>query len=137
MLLLHGFQFVHHDMPLAGGQLVTSTVFPQSILIGKGSDDLLAIHQIRNNVRTLQINRVRAQIETRAQCFDDAAYILGPLLGRMPSTLGIQIEQGVLLHHHRNARRYRPQRINALFLQCQLHRIGRIARQLHLLHFHP
>lgn len=54
----------------------------------------------------------------------------------MPSTLGIQIEQSVLLHH-RNTRRHRPQRINALFLQCQLHRIGRIARQLHLFHFHP
>lgn len=29
------------------------TVFPQSILIGKGNDDLFAIHQVCNNIRTL------------------------------------------------------------------------------------
>ena len=76
------------------------------------------------------------QVEALAQGRNLVRHVLGPLLGRESPALGVEIKQSVLLYHDRHALGLVPQGVDALFLPGQLHRVGSIRHQPHLLNLH-
>ena len=76
------------------------------------------------------------QVEALAQGRNLVRHVLGPLLGRESPALGVEIKQSVLLYHDGHALGLVPQGVDALFLPGQLHRVGSIRHQPHLLNLH-
>ena len=56
VFLLHHLQLLHDDRALGGGQLVARATLPQTVLVGKGDNDLVPVHHVGYDVRAFDID---------------------------------------------------------------------------------
>ena len=101
MFRFHLMQFGDHILPPLLGKGVTGDSFPQSILVCKRQQYLVAIHQVGNNIRMVDGDGIGTEIKTLSYLFNSGTGHLCPLLGSVSAPFCKKIKQGIPFGNYR------------------------------------
>ena len=107
-------QFGDHILPPLLGKGVTGDSFPQSILVCKRQQYLVAIHQVGNNIRMVDGDGIGTEIKTLSYLFDSGTSHLCPLLGSVSAAFCKKIKQGITFGNDGYSFRELTQRVDTL-----------------------
>ena len=92
MFSLHFMQFGDHILLSPFSKGITGNSFPQSVLIGKGEQYLIAVHQVGHNIRMVYGYGIGTEIKALSQFLYGGTSHLGTLLRGISSTFCKKIE---------------------------------------------
>ncbi|OAV73139.1 hypothetical protein Barb6_00495 [Bacteroidales bacterium Barb6] len=137
MCLLQISELVRYNHARPVRQLIAPRVHPQPVLIGKRSYHPVLIHDVRPNVRALDIQRIRFQTEVFPQLKHRPPYVIRPHLRQQSALPRVNHIERIPLDKHGHACRNQPHRINPLPLLSLFDRVRQHLSHPHLLHLQP